>query len=982
MNSPSNLPTCHQAFLPLGQSTIDSLNISVETFQHRETGAMHYHLRSDSAENVFLVALRTVPEDSTGVAHILEHTALCGSERYPVRDPFFMMLRRSLNTFMNAFTSSDWTAYPFASQNRKDFDNLLDVYLDAVFFSRLEELDFAQEGHRVEFETIDDPSSDLVFKGVVFNEMKGAMSAVTSTLWQTLCAELFSRSTYHHNSGGDPEHIPDLSYDQLTHFYRTHYHPSNATFMTFGNISAVEHQAAFEDRVLQHFEKLDQQIRVELEPRLDAPKQVSKPYAFDEEGDTEGKTHFVMGWLLGDSTNLLQSLEAQLLSSVLLENSASPLQQFLETTDLAAAPSPLCGLEDSMREMVFCCGVEGTDPEHGDQLEASIFGVLQKVAEEGVDQPQLEAVLHQLELHQREVSGDGMPYGLNLILQALSPATHYADPVEALDLDPVIEQLRDSIKDPNYIKNLARRLLLENAHRVTLIMTPDKSLSERRREQESSRLASLKAAMGDEDKTAVIERAKALLDRQAQEDDPEILPKVTVADVPESLPELDYTEQHLGRLPLTVYQQGTNGLVYQQLSSKLPQLDHGELAILPYLTGMATELGLGTNDYLATQHRQSSTVGSISLFTSMRGGVNNEQDCLSSVVLSSKALLSRAEEQAQLMYETLTAVRFDELDRIRDLIAQQRARREQSITGQGHSLAMTAATAGMSPVAKLHHELTGLHGIAQLRRLDDSLANQESLEAFAQQLQALHRKVLHGDWEALLVAEPSVTESVSIMLSTAWSSLPIQSGSSLALSEIREPRRECWVVNSQVSFCAKAYPTVPSGHSDAPALTVLGAFLRNGFLHRAIREQGGAYGGGASHDAGTAAFRFFSYRDPRIEGTLNDFDESIRWMLSTSHQETALEEAILGVIGSLDKPGSPAGEAKQDFHNRRFERDFAQRMAFREAVLGVSIADLKRVTETYLTHEQGSIAVLTGAAAVEENLDFIDGQGLEKKELG
>ncbi|MEL0086848.1 MAG: insulinase family protein, partial [Halieaceae bacterium] len=195
---------------------IAALNLTVEQYEHPATGAVHLHLSSDNPENVFMVALRTVPQDSTGVAHILEHTVLCGSERYPVRDPFFMMLRRSLNTFMNAFTSSDWTAYPFATQNHKDFSNLLSVYLDAVFFSRLDPLDFAQEGHRVEFEKRQDGEGDaLVFKGVVFNEMKGAMSSTTSILWDRLCFELFPTNTYHFNSGGDPENIPDLSYQEL-----------------------------------------------------------------------------------------------------------------------------------------------------------------------------------------------------------------------------------------------------------------------------------------------------------------------------------------------------------------------------------------------------------------------------------------------------------------------------------------------------------------------------------------------------------------------------------------------------------------------------------------------------------------------------------------------------------------------------------------------------------------------------------------------
>ena len=335
-------PSTHPAFELIRTVPIESLGLDVHEYVHRATGARHLHMATDTDENVFMVALKTVPEDSTGVAHILEHTVLCGSEKYPVRDPFFMMLRRSLNTFMNAFTSSDWTAYPFATQNPKDFDNLLSVYLDAVFFSRLDPLDFAQEGHRVELAS-DEPDAPLVFKGVVFNEMKGAMSSVSSVLWDRLCFELFPTNTYHHNSGGDPEAIPDLSYDELMAFYKGHYHPSNAILLTFGNLPGSQHHDAFESRALHRFNKSKEVIEVHLEQSFDAPKRATNRYALDD-SDSANKTHLIMGWKLGESSDLDAMLEAQLLSSVLMENSASPLMQWLETNALGTAPSPLCGL--------------------------------------------------------------------------------------------------------------------------------------------------------------------------------------------------------------------------------------------------------------------------------------------------------------------------------------------------------------------------------------------------------------------------------------------------------------------------------------------------------------------------------------------------------------------------------------------------------------------------------------------------------------
>ncbi|MEH6518968.1 MAG: insulinase family protein [Halioglobus sp.] len=982
MSNPSALPAAHPAFDLIRQETIESLNIKVQQFEHRATGAAHYHLAADNAENVFLVALRTVPHDSTGVAHILEHTALCGSERFPVRDPFFMMLRRSLNTFMNAFTSSDWTAYPFASQNRKDFNNLLDVYLDAVFFSRLDPLDFAQEGHRVEFAEAGNSDSDLVFKGVVFNEMKGAMSSVSSTLWDKLCETLFPTSTYHHNSGGDPEHIPDLSYQDLQDFYRSHYHPSNAIFMTFGDIPASEHQASFETKALHSFERLDQRIQVKAEQRLTTPIRVSDVYAFDESGDVDQKTHIIMGWMLGESANLEQLLEAQLLSSVLMENSASPLQQALETTELGLAPSPLCGLEDSMREMVFSCGIEGSEADRVEEVEALVMKVLNDVADNPVPHDRLEAILHQLELHQREISGDSFPYGLQLIMQSLGCATHYADPIAVLNLDPVIANMRERIADPQYVCRLARELLVNNQHRVTLVMSPDKELSERRKKTEMSRLADVKAAMDEEQRQAVIKLAADLLARQGQVDDESILPKVELSDIPASVPELTNTQQMVGQTPITSYAQGTNGLVYLQSISSLPALSDSQLSMLPGYTNLLTELGLGDADYLSTQHRQSATVGAINVFSSLRGAVDDEQSVTANMILSSKALVSNVGDQSRLMVDTLHNVRFDEVSRIRDIISQQRARRDQSITGNGHGLAMAAASAGMSPLANINHQLSGMAGIKALRELDEKLNDEAELSKFSQQLADLHSQVLTMPAQLLMVAEQEKQESLLKRIASDWQQLePGSATSRFSRDPIRERRQEMWVTNTQVNFSARAYPTVPIAHADSAALTVLGGFLRNGFLHRAIREQGGAYGGGASQDSGIASFRFYSYRDPRLEETLTDFDDSVKWMLDESHEYRPLEEAILGVIGSLDKPSSPAGEAKQHFHNMLFGRTHAHREEFRQRILDVSLDDLRRVTETYLKPELASTAVITSSSQLDATSDLRESLGMDVLEV-
>ncbi len=973
-------PECFDTFTPVSRETISALGVEISEFRHRKTGASHYHISSDNPENVFMVALRTVPHDSTGVAHILEHTALCGSEKYPVRDPFFMMIRRSLNSFMNAMTSSDWTAYPFASSNRKDFNNLLQVYMDAVFFSRLHPLDFAQEGHRLAFSEADNPNSDLVFKGVVFNEMKGAMSSIPSRLWHTLCKYLFPTVTYHYNSGGDPESIPDLSYEQLQDFYRSHYHPSNAIFMTFGDIPAAEHQAKFEELALARFEALDEQISVPTEKRYHAPIRAQEAYPLPAEDDPKDKTHIVMAWLLGESTDLKTQLEAQLLAGVLLDNSSSPLLHALETTELGNSPSPLCGLEDSMREMVFACGLEGSNPESVEALETLVLDTLEKIANEGVPQENIEAVLHQLELQQREIGGDGYPYGLQLIMHAIGSATHRGNPAEALNLDPALATLQENIKSPDYIPRLARALL-ENPHRVTLTLSPDQNYQQRAELAEKQRLAAIKNQLSETQTQTIIEQSKALQERQNLKEDESILPKIGLEDVPSEIPVLAFNKTQFEQLPVTQYAQGTNGLVYQQLLIALPNLDEQQLALLPIYCRLMTELGLGEDSYLQIQSRQAQVCGGISAYTSMRGSIDDEQKIQAYLVLSSKALLRNAQAQANLMRDTLETLRFDETARIIDVIKHLNSRRQSSITGSGHSLAMTAASAGMSPLAKISHLNNGLDGICALKTLVSTLDDPQGVEALCKNLTDLHKTLMSGKRELLLIADQEHLSGLETTLESAWKDFAQNSDTTFALSSIRESKRQFWLANTQVNFCAAAYPTVPSDHPDAPVLTVLSGYLRNGYLHRCIREQGGAYGGGASQDSNIAAFRFYSYRDPRLKDTLDDFSASIDWMLNTPVDEEALEQAILGVISSIDKPGSPAGEAKLDFHNRLFGRNPEQRQRFRKRVLETKAVDLQRVTRQYLAGIQPSIGIISNETQAGSLEDWIQAEGLVLKKI-
>ena len=948
----------HPCFEKKRSESIESLNITIEEYQHKTTGALHYHLASEQDENVFLVAFRTMPMDSTGVAHILEHTALCGSDKYPVRDPFFMMIRRSLNTFMNAMTSSDWTAYPFASKNKKDFNNLLNVYLDATFFARLHHLDFLQEGHRLEFEEASNSDSNLQYKGVVFNEMKGAMSSATSVLWQSITTHLFPTTTYHFNSGGEPSDIPKLTYEQLKSFYRKHYHPSNAIFMTFGNISAYEHQTEFEDNALSRFKSRSISLEQKDELRYLKPKRVTEFYAADK--NEKKQTHIVIGWLLGSSTNLTELFQAELLSIILLDNSSSPMLEALETSELGSAPSPICGLENSNREMTFILGFEGCDSNDLESVEGFILQSLSKIAKLGIDRKTIEAAIHQLELSQREITGDSYPYGLQLILSALSGAIHHGDPINLLNVDQALTQLQQDIQDPLFIANLIKNLFIKNPHRVTLSLQPDTELAGQKEAEEKNKLATIKASLSQEEKEEIIEAAARLLERQNHEDDASILPKVGLDDIPKTIsePREKSLDAKNNKIKMSYYPSPTNGIAYQHIVYSLPHLSEEQKNLLPLFTSCITELGINDLSYKATQELQAQISGGINCHASIRAKYDDIQEIASALTFSSKYLNANHASVSKLLHSTIQNVRFEETQRIKDLIDQILLRKENSITGQGHSLAMSVAASKISPTAAFHHDSSGMEGIRRLRYLRDDLIRTNDYSKILETFNAIHRSILLNDKQILLIAEPHFENELANPLKDLWNDETATRASSFSLNSTREHVSQAWVTNSSVNYCAKAFSSVGADHADYPVLQVLAGYIRNGFLHKSVREQGGAYGGGATQDPSSASFRFYSYRDPRLEETLTDFDMSIKWMLNGNHSNSSLEEAIIGVIAAMDKPGSPAGEATQAFYNMLFGRKLEHRILFRERVLATTLNDLKRVTEQYLyqtTHSTGVI---------------------------
>lgn len=969
----------HPAFELISRHPIPALSIEFLQYRHRVTGALHYHLAADNDENVFLVAFRTQPMDSRGIAHILEHTALCGSKKFPVRDPFFSMISRSLNTFMNAFTAADWTAYPFATQNKTDFYNLLSVYLDAAFFANLHPLDFAQEGIRIELE-----NNKPVYKGVVFNEMKGAMSSPTDQLYHRLAHHLYPQTTYHYNSGGDPADIPELSHQDLRDFYNSHYHPSNAVFMSFGNLSPVELQSTFEQQALHQFGP-GKTLHSIPEQRLAAPVQVEDIYAVDSD-DLSKKTYIQLAWLLPPSTDIKTRLALRLMEGVLMEHSASPLRHYLETCGLGESTSPLMGLDDSNFEMTFYCGLQGSEADKADELEAGVFKVLQQMASTPVSSEQIEAVLHQIELHQREVGGDGMPYGLTLLLNGLGSAIHGGDPLDVWQIEPHLAELREQLKDPQWLPQLIQHYLIDNPHRVRLTLKPDAQKSERDQAREQAALDRIEQQLDEAQRQQLIDQAALLQQRQAQEDDLSLLPKVGLADIPADLHIVEGVTRQIEaagqQIPFHQYTAGTNGLYYQQLFIEVAD-DVLQSPLLGIYTALIGELGAADMSYLDIQQAQAMVSGGLHLGASLRSGLQDPEQTSGYLVLATKAL-SEKTQALSLAKTAFEQLRFDEKERILELLQQRKARWQSRLSNSGHSYALQTASRHMSALARRDYYNAGLPALVWLKSLMQNIEQDPAaLDQLIADLQALHQRVLSLPRQLLLVAEQEKIASLAEQVIEVWQ--PTDTVADAAYKPATLPVTQhpveqddikhkdiAWLIQANVQFCAAAYPAVAVDHPDACALMVLGPYLKNGFLHRALREQGGAYGGGAGYDGNACAFRFHSYRDPRLSETFADFKASIDWLLTQKQEAYQLEEAILGLIASMDKPGSPAGEAISACHAMLHGRTPAFRRKMRQGLLEVTLYDLKRVAQQYIQAKTPVRAVVApyAKAAELEGLNF------------
>uniref|UniRef100_A0A4W6CGR2 Presequence protease, mitochondrial n=1 Tax=Lates calcarifer TaxID=8187 RepID=A0A4W6CGR2_LATCA len=943
--------------------TVPDLFLTAVKLTHDKTGAQYLHAARDDSNNLFSVQFRTTPMDSTGVPHILEHTVLCGSEKYPCRDPFFKMLNRSLSTFMNAFTASDYTMYPFSTQNGKDFQNLLSVYLDAVFFPCLREQDFWQEGWRLENENPTDPNSPLVFKGVVFNEMKGAFSDNERLYAQHLQNKLYPDHTYSVVSGGEPLAIPDLTWEQLKQFHATHYHPSNARFFTYGDLPLEQHLKQIEEEALSKFERINPNTEVPSQSHWSSPREdhvTCSPDALAP--DPARQNTLCVSYLLGDITDTFEGFTLSLLSSLMISGPNSPFYKALIEPKIGTDFSSVVGYDGSTKEASFSIGLQGMAEEDIERVKQIISQTIDDIIENGFEEERIEALLHKIEIQMKHQS-------TNFVSSLLTFCVY-------VFIDSVAKFRQSLAENPRFLQDKVKHYFKENTHRLTLSMSPDEAYLEKQAKAEEEKLQKKIQALSDSDRKEIYEKGLELLTAQSKTQDASCLPALKVSDIEPTIPITPVHISAAGGVPVQYCEQPTNGLVYFRAMCSLNTLPEDLRLYVPLFCSVITRMGCGGLDYRQQAQQMELRTGGMSVSTQVIPDSTQLDMYEQGILLFSSCLERNLPHMFQLWSDIFNSPHFDDEERLRVLVMMSAQELANGISYSGHMYAMTRAGRHLTPAGDLQETFNGMEQVKFMKRI----AEMPDLSQVIRTLPRIKKHLLNPDnMRCAVNTTPQKLSDTAAQLESFIRDVaenrkerkPVRSD----ITEVRplDPlndsgpsRKLISELNFQpcqmktffqmpfpVNFVSESIRTVPFSHEDYASLCILARMMTAKFLHGEIREKGGAYGGGARMGGG-GLFSFYSYRDPNSVQTLSAFRKGVDWAKSGQFTQQDIDEAKLSIFSAVDSPVAPADKGMGRFLSGVTDE---MKQGHRERLFAVTHKNLVDVAERYLSVGQRTCGV-------------------------
>lgn len=921
-------------------SHIEEVNSDAYVMEHVKSGARLMYLDNDDDNKVFYIAFRTTPDNSKGVPHIMEHSTLCGSRKYPLKEPFVELAKGSLNTFLNAITWPDKTMYPIASRNDVDFHNLMDVYLDAVFYPNCLKNPqiLMQEGWHYELENKEAP---LTYNGVVYNEMKGALSSPEAIMEDRAMEKLFPDTTYGVESGGDPEVIPTLSFREFTEFHRRFYHPSNSYIYLYGDMDIDKTLEYLDGEYLSAFDRRNVDSMVKTQAPFGKRISVTAPYGIAENEGTEGKAIHALYNAFNDHMSTMDSLAFRILNYVLIDMDGAPLKQAVLDAGLGSDLSGSYG--DSYKQPVWIVEVTGSEVDKQQAFADVVDSTLRSIALKGLDKDMLEAALNRTEFTARENDYQGRPKGLFYGVRAMDLWLYDRDPMEALRYIDDINTLRDNLKT-NYFENLLLRYVIKNPHQVLITMKPEKGLTEKMNRETAEKLAAFKSSLSDEQLDEIMASTKALKERQASgetEEALETIPLLSRKDLKRTVEEEVLEKENVSGMDHFHFGVHTNGITYLNLYFPLSGLTEEDIPYAILLSTLLRSLSTTKHSYGELARLSNAYTGGMSFAVNGYGKVEDTNAYLPALTVRAKALTAKADKLLDLLGEVINHTLFTDTKRLKELILQEKSEWDMTAFSRGHSLVMTRLTSYFSRGGEFAEQsgLSYYYFLADLARKFDG--EKEKLVA---KLEEVSRKIFTRS--GLFFETIGEEEEKKAVLSNL--SLLVDD---MEEGEKKEPRpfsfppaekNEAFRTSGKVQYVAKGGNFKSHGFAYTGALKVMETILRYEYLWKKVRVLGGAYGAFTQFlRDGTAIL--CSYRDPNLAETLKAYEDLPAYLENLTLSDREMTKYVIGTMAAAETQLTPSMKGERAMVHYLSGNTRESRMKIRDEVINCQVEDIRKL---------------------------------------
>ena len=936
---------------------LTELKTKAYLYIHNKTKAEILSLVNDDENKVFGITFRTPPGDSTGLPHILEHSVLCGSRKYPVKEPFVELMKSSLQTFLNAMTFPDKTCYPVASQNIQDFYNLVDVYLDAVFFPRLTPYIFMQEGWRYD---LNKPEGPLGIKGVVFSEMKGSYSSPDSLLYDYTMRSLFPDNTYFFDSGGDPKKIPGLTFDKFKEFHERYYHPSNSKIFFYGN-DDPEKRLDIINEYLNNFERLDIDSSVTSQKPFKKPVRIIR--SFDSGGDgSDKKARFTLNWLFPRSNDPVFVFSMYLLEFILLGMPGSPLRKALIESGLGEDLAGV-GLETDLLQMYFSTGLKGINPENMDQAQNLIIQTLRNLVIRGIDKKDIEAAINSMEFLFRENNTGSYPRGLMIMLRALNFWLYDEDPLALVAFEDPLNVIKNALKkDEHYFEKLIEKYLVNNSHRTTVILRPEKGFLEKEKNSEKKKLIDKLKGFSESEIIEIVRNTQLLKEIQERPDLPQdlaLIPVLKLSDMEKQSRVFPYEAIEENGARVMYHDLFTNGIAYFDIGLNLHLLPQKFIPYSRLLGRIFLEMGTTKEDYISITQRISRKTGGIrSVFHT--ANVKGSKECCAYMFLRGKTMVGNTSELLDIIYEILLNTKPDNIERFKQIVLESKAREEQKLLSSGHQIANLRLKANFNEAAWVTEQMSGISYLFFLRGLVERIDNDwQGVLADITKIRELliNRKhmivnvtINRDGWQRI---SPEALNFINKLPSVDMDTEPWQ------CSKFAD--NEGIIIPSQVNYVAKGTDINTHGYIPHGSVHVITRFLKSSRLWEQVRVKGGAYGVFCSFERLSGMLTFLSYRDPNIMDTINAFDETSEVLKTLDLSDDELTKNIIGTIGSMDSYLLPDAKGYISMLRNLSGETDEERQKIRDEILNANKNDFNAFAEYLKVVKDTGIVKVVGA---------------------